>query len=284
MYYFFYYNLCCSKNKYIDIYYMELKNFLKKYSTISNYFLDQFLSFYTLDVSNTDFVVDLEKISEWLNVRKATLKKTLLYSYKKNIDYKITKSKPRLSGSGGALKEDIFITIEAFKKMCMMSKTKRGDEVRNYFLELENLVNKYKNYIIEHLNKKINVLENNQKPLIDTRKGTIYIVKATDEENDSLYKIGKTNDIKKRLKNYNTGKANNIEVLFHYEVDDIDTVENCVKVQMKKHQYRKYKEVYQIDLSILKQVIKKCDEFEVLFKKEDLKRQHLEGKLYMVFG
>jgi hypothetical protein len=53
--------------------------------------------------------------------------------------------------------------------------------------------------------------------------------------------------------------ANDLEVLFQYETDNIDQVELCVKALMKKAQYRKYKEVYQIDLDILKQIIKNCD-------------------------
>jgi hypothetical protein len=31
-------------------------------------------------------------------------------------------------------------------------------------------------------------------------------------------------------------------------------------MMMKEHQYRKYKEVYQIDLTLLKKVIKGCDD------------------------
>jgi phage anti-repressor protein/predicted GIY-YIG superfamily endonuclease len=263
---------------------MDLKEFLKKYSTISNYFIDEFLGFYSLETLNNEFIVDLEKIALWLNSRKSTLKETLIKSYQKNIDYKVIKAiKAPNSGSGGATKQNIFLTVEAFKKLCMLSRTKRGEEVRKYFLELENLINKYKNYIIKELNGRINVLENNQKPIVETKKGTIYIIRATDDANDSLYKIGKTENLKKRVKAYNTGKADNVEVLFHYEVDDITTLEKCVKLQMKKYQYRKYKEVFQINLDILKQVIKKCDEFEVIFKKENMTIKQLGGNLYLLF-
>ena len=36
----------------------------------------------------------------------------------------------------------------------MLSRTKKAEEVRTYFIELEKLMDKYKNYIIEALNKK----------------------------------------------------------------------------------------------------------------------------------
>lgn len=263
---------------------MDLKEFLKKYSTISNYFLDEFLGFYKLETLNTDFIIDLNKIAIWLDTKKGKLKETLIKSYRKGIDYVIHKAKKEPnSGSGGATKENIYLTAEAFKKLCMLSRTKKGEEVRNYFLELENLINRYKNYIIHELNSRIKTLENNQKPIVDTKKGTIYVIRATDNENDSLYKIGKTENLKKRAKQYNTGRADNIEILFHYEVNDIHTVEKCIKLQMKKHQYRKYKEVYQINIDILKQVIKKCDEFEVIFKKENITNNQLAGNLYVIF-
>lgn len=53
--------------------------------------------------------------------------------------------------------------------------------------------------------------------------------------------------------------ANDLEVLFQYETDNIDQVELCIKAYMKKAQYRKYKEVYRVDLDIIKKTIKNCD-------------------------
>jgi hypothetical protein len=53
--------------------------------------------------------------------------------------------------------------------------------------------------------------------------------------------------------------ANDLELLFQYETENINQVESCVKNLMKKAQYRKYKEIYQIDLNILKFLIKECD-------------------------
>ena len=44
-----------------------------------------------------------------------------------------------------------------------------------------------------------------------------------------------------------------------YEADNIEQLESCVKVMMKKAQYRKYKEIYQIDIDIIKNIIKDCD-------------------------
>ena len=75
----------------------------------------------------------------------------------------------------------------------------------------------------------------------------------------TLYKIGKTINSKTRFSKHNSPLANDLEVLFQYETDNIDQVESCIKALMKKAQYRKYKEIYRIDLDILKQTIKDCD-------------------------
>lgn len=86
--------------------------------------------------------------------------------------------------------------------------------------------------------------------------------------------------------------ANNIEVLFTYETDNIDQLESCVKSLMKKVQYRKYKEVYQVDLNILKNTIKNCDAIINTFNNDiDKKNRKQKGgynkindndKLYML--
>ncbi len=67
---------------------------------------------------------------------------------------------------------------------------KEAIEVREYFYALEELIDKYKNYIIEGLKDKIEKLEKNQKPKVNPSKGVIYIIQTSDDM--TLYKIGKT--------------------------------------------------------------------------------------------
>lgn len=260
---------------------MNLKEFLKKYSTISNEFIDDFFSIYDYTTLQTDFIIDVDKIAIWLGMTKGNIKKTLVRSYTKNIDYKISYTK-KINNRGGLKKEKIIISPDTFKLICMQSNSEKGAEVRLYYLELENLIIKYRGFIIDGLKKRIKQLENNQSPYIDSNKGVIYIFRATKDENDSLYKIGKTMNIKNRMKNYNSGNADNLELLFIFEVDDIDTIEKCTKTFMKKYQYRKYKEVYRVNINIIKSIIKECDNVEKKFRKPDIPQKQLAGNLYMV--
>ena len=188
---------------------------------------------------------------------KRSFNDTIKKSYKKNIDYKIEKIK-KSEGRGGHNLEVITLTPEAAKKICLSTNSKIGGQVQQYFLDLEVALYKYKNYIIEGMNKKIQQLENNQKPKINATKKIIYVFRALNTEL-TLYKIGKTINSKTRFSKHNSPMANDLEVLFQYETNNIDQVELCIKAYMKKVQYRKYKEVYRVDLDIIKKTIENCD-------------------------
>ena len=65
-------------------------------------------------------------------------------------------------------------------------------------------------------------------------KGYIYVIKAS-EEKDSVYKIGRTIDLKTRLRNHNAAHANDLEVMYRYRTDDVVAVEGCLKSMLKKY-------------------------------------------------
>jgi len=211
-------------------------------------------------------------------MRKDNLKKTIIASYIKNVDYKIKKIK---STNAGKPKEEIFITADCCKRLCMLSKTEKAEEVRSYFIEIEKLINKYKNYIIEALNKKVNVLEYNQKPISNTKSGIIYILK-TDKDIIDLYKIGKTKKFKERIRTHNSSHIDNVDIVHIYESDYIDEVEKCLKNILSTKQYRKRKEFYQIDLDILKDLIKTCDKMSLKVRKNNKKIKQ-DGGYFIMF-
>jgi phage anti-repressor protein len=226
---------------------MDLLEYLKKYTTISNTFINDFFSLYLLETNQSDYTVNLDTLSKWLKCDKINLKVTLLNSYRKNIDYTIKKQK----STGGRPSELIMLTPDCFKRLCMRSKTKKAEEVRTYFIELEKHLDKYKNYIIQSLNKKVGILENNQKTKQNINSGVIYIMK-TDLDIEGIYKIGKTTKFKSRLATHNSLHVYDVEVL-------ITEVEKCLKGLLISKQYRKRKKFYQVDLDILKELIQNCD-------------------------
>ena len=112
-----------------------------------------FFSLYDRNTTDVDYVIKLDTVAKWLKSTKSHLKDTLKYSYTKNIDYKIKKG----ISTGGRPSEIILLTPDCFKRLTMSSRTKKAEEVRTYFIELEKLILNYKNYIIEGLNETINI-------------------------------------------------------------------------------------------------------------------------------
>ena len=124
----------------------SLQNYLKKFSLVSNKFIDDFFSLYQYNTKDSEFVIDLEVLTDWLGARKSTIKDTLVKSYTKNIDYteKIVKNT-----TAGRPSFKVMLTPDCMKRLCMVSKTKKAEEVRSYFIELEKHINQYKDVIIE---------------------------------------------------------------------------------------------------------------------------------------
>jgi len=239
---------------------MDFKEFINKYSFVNSNFVKDFYDIIKEDYIEkyNEFLIDSEILRKWLKVNnRRKFNDTIKRSYTKNIDYKLEKIK-KSDGSGGQNFEVITLTPEAAKKICLSTNSKLGPLVQQYFLDIELTLYKYKNYIIDGMNKKINQLENNQKPTINSSKKIIYVFRALNTDL-TLYKIGKTINSKTRFSKHNSPMANDLEVLFQYETENIDQVESCVKILMKKAKYRKYKEIYRIDLDILKNIVKDCD-------------------------
>lgn len=112
---------------------------LKKFSTLNNNFIDEFYDIHKNNMN--DYSINIEVIAKWLNTKKGKLKETLLNTYTINIDYKISKEREgKISKSN---KELIMLTPECFKRLCLLSKTTKAEEVRTYFLELEKLISNY---------------------------------------------------------------------------------------------------------------------------------------------
>jgi phage anti-repressor protein len=143
---------------------MDFKTYLKTYSSINKSFIDDFYEISNPDIETDDFIIDLEQVAKWLKTTKATLKKTLLKSYTENFDYIIKVEQPEQ----GQKTEKILLTPTCFKRLCMVSRTKKADQVRTYFIQLEKHLDKYKDHIIRQLTNKIAKYEPGLKTGVET--------------------------------------------------------------------------------------------------------------------
>jgi phage anti-repressor protein len=216
-------NEYCYKFCIHSVYKMDFQTFINKFSFVNSNFVKDFYNIINEDYIErfNEFLINSEILRKWLEINsRRKFKDTIIRSYKNNIDYIINKIK-KTKGSGGHNLEVITLTPDASKKICLSTNSKKGLQVQQYFLDLEIALYKYKNYIIDGMNKKINQLENNQKPKINKTKKIIYVFRALNTDL-TLYKIGKTINSKTRFSKHNSPMANDLEVLFQYETENIE--------------------------------------------------------------
>ena len=248
----------------------SLQDYLKKFSVVSNKFIDDFFSLYQYNTKESEFVIDLEVLTKWLGAKKGTIKDTLKNSYTKNIDYTETIIR---NGVNGRPTEKVMLTPDCMKRLCMVSRTKKAEDVRSYFIELEKHINQYKDVIIERY------LSNHTPQQENIQGGVIYILN-TDLNLPGVYKIGKTADFKARLKTHQSSHVDNIKVVKVYKTTDIDNVEKCLKQYLKQKQFKKYKEFYQVDVDDITKLFKICNN-ATLSAKKVLNKNEQKGGYYI---
>lgn len=229
------------------------KEYIKKLTSVPEKFIDELFELYNENTTQSDFVIKLDSVAKWLNANKKKIKLTLSKTYKLNIDYISTKNTDKTNNNYKLY----LLTPDCFKRLAMLSRSKNAEMIRTYFIQIENLFIKYRDYTIDGMRADIEKLETNQKSKKYPKgPGFIYIIKASPDK--SLYKIGRTKDLANRLRTYQTGVADDIEVLYVYKTEDKNGVERCVKQWLNDKKYRKYKEVYSADLNMIKELIEKC--------------------------
>lgn len=237
--------------------------FLKKYSDIPNTFIDDFYNIMDYrDYDSDKKIIEFEKVIKWLKINNRYAKKLLVKLYRINIDYNIKKINETI-GSGGHNKKIYYLTINAFKKFCQSIHNEKGNEVRDYFIKVESVLNKYKNYIINGLTEKMDAIKKGRKPKVNPEKAIIYIFRTANTPENSIYKIGRTQDLTKRLHSHQSSLSEDIEILFYLETDDATSVESCIKTFAKEYQCKKYKEVYEVNIDFLKMLAVKCNNFKI---------------------
>lgn len=91
-----------------------------------------------------DFIIDLDNVWKWLGfVQKVNAKRVLEKNFKLDNDYKISlcqlaKQDEKLHG--GQNKEIIMLNIDTFKKFCLKSQTKKADEIHEYYIKMEKVL------------------------------------------------------------------------------------------------------------------------------------------------
>ena len=191
----------------------KVKNNFNNYE--QQLFVSSFFCYLNFDYRN-DFVIDLDNIWQWLGFsQKDSAKRVLEKNFIYNNDYKILlhKSVEQKNVRGGHNKEIIMLNIDTFKKFCLKAGTKKADEIHDYFIKLEQVLqeiileesNELKQQLsqLEDKNKKEYDIKLEKQKILEREKillkeyGTIgsifYVIKVKTFENSSyIIKIGES--------------------------------------------------------------------------------------------
>lgn len=236
---------------------VSLEDFLLSHSKIDkNFILDFFDIRNNYHVKNNyPFIINLEVVSLWLNTNKRDLKKTLVASYLVNIDYIVAGSVlPASSKHGGHNKKYVYLTVECFKMLCMRSNTKKADEVRKYYIQIEELIDEYKQFIIEAQSNEINKLEYELIKEKYPEDSHFYIY-----EINNLYKIGATKNLKLRFKNINSSHPYSIKPILTIRTDYPYQIEKCVQSILMKDKIKNKKDFYKTTMLKILESVNDCE-------------------------
>jgi phage anti-repressor protein len=90
----------------------------------------------------SEYVIDLEEIWKWLGFsRKDNAKRVLRKYFTVETDYKLALlNSAERKNEGGFNKEQILLNIDTFKSFCLIAGTQKAQEIRKYFIKLEQIM------------------------------------------------------------------------------------------------------------------------------------------------
>jgi hypothetical protein len=211
-------------------------------------FLSSFYCYLNCDPVK-DFVIDLDNVWKWLGFGQKVKAKVLLENhFKLDNDYKKLLShlgKQDEKSHGGHNKEIFMMNINTFKKICLKAQTKKADEIHEYYMKLEEIlqetINEENNELKLQLQNKDKLIDEKQKEIeqalisqFSVNTECIYFgtIDNTNENGEKLIKFGHTNDLSNRI-SYHHKHYNNFNLKNAFRVQNKVEIENLIKSHPK---------------------------------------------------
>ncbi len=146
-------------------------------------FLSSFYCFFNHDQKN-DFVIDLDKVWKWMGFAQKVTAKTLLEKhFTLDKDFIKIYNNAVNTGKGGHNRDIYMLSVKTFKSMCLKAGTKKADEIHEYYMKLEELIQDTINEecveLKQQLDKKSQMLDEKSQQLDN-------IVAVTEKEKEEL--------------------------------------------------------------------------------------------------
>jgi hypothetical protein len=187
-----------------------------------------------------DFIINLDDIWQWMGYStKATAKRKFnSLNLLENIEYIYEEEK-------------ILMTICTFKKFCLKSDLKQADQIHDYFLKMEKIVNKQVKKQLEEANMQLHSLKNKRYEECDVN-GNIYVI-----ETDGGIKIGYTKyNSHKRIKSLQTGNVNDIKIIYEQDCHDPSLSEGIIHKILNRYRCKDNREFFDVNIDYIVLVVK----------------------------
>ena len=193
-----------------------------------------------------DFVIDLDNIWIWLGFsQKAMAKRSLEKYFIIDKDYKVLlcrSAEQTNDTKGGHNKQTILLNIRTFKLFCIKAGTAKANEIHEYFIKLEDIMNEIVKEECAELKEKIenqkisNKLEKEllrEKTLIEqfqVNTQCVYygLVDDKNENNEQLIKYGNSNNLQQRIEQHKKTYTN-FRLVNAFKVENKLHIENAIK-------------------------------------------------------
>ena len=212
--------------------------------------------------SKTDFVIDLDNVWKWLEfTNKANAKKLLEKYFVVDIDYKkllnaYINQDLEEKKHGGYNKEIFMLNIKTFKLFCIKAGTKKADEIHEYFIKLEEILQEIiqeesselklqleqkelqlQEQKLQSENEKYTLLEETLISQFPINTQCIYYGKIDNKTlgkpnskmyNEDLIKFGQSNNLAERIKCHKK-TFTNFKLIAAFKVKNKIEIENAIK-------------------------------------------------------
>lgn len=179
----------------------------------------------------------------------------------------------------GRPSEIIMLTVNTFKKFCLKSGTKKADEVHDYYIKMEELVQETlneetnelrlqlenKDIKINKLKKQTEALAINLKRKIENKNipgKCLYFISSC--EITDKFKIGHTNNIDNRISELSCGSPYRLEIINIFYTDCNVVLEETIKKFFSKYRISLNCEWYKIE--IMERIKKFIDDYIKLYE------------------
>ena len=103
-------------------------------------FVSSFYCYLNCD-NKQDFVIDLDNVWQWLGFSQKVNAKVLLEKcFNADSNYKKFQITKQQNTKGGQNKEIFMLNIETFKRFCLKAGTKKADEIHEYYIKMEKVL------------------------------------------------------------------------------------------------------------------------------------------------